>query len=77
MKPTVFERQRASSVCPMVAMSRPPMTIRPRVGESIPAIRFRSVVLPEPDGPISATYSPSGMSSWMPMRTGISIWSRR
>ena len=63
----------ASPDCESVAMSRPATKIRPRVGWSMPAIRFRSVVLPDPDGPISATYSPSGMSRLIPMRTGISI----
>ena len=77
MKPTVLERQRASSVCPIVAMSRPPMTIRPRVGESMPAIRFRSVVLPDPEGPISATNSPRGIFRLMSFKTGTSSWSRR
>ena len=35
----------------------------PEVGESIPAIRFRRVVLPEPDGPMSERNSPRGTSS--------------
>ena len=50
----------------------------PRRPESIlpmacrgPPIRFSSVVLPEPDGPISARKSPSGMSSVTPWRTSI------
>jgi hypothetical protein len=34
----------------------------PLVGESSPPIRFSSVVLPEPEGPISATKSPRSMS---------------
>src|SRR5262245_1905899 len=38
----------------------------PSVGVSSPPIRLRSVVLPDPEGPISATKSPSGMSRSMP-----------
>jgi hypothetical protein len=36
----------------------------------MPAIRFSSVLLPEPDGPISATKSPSAISSEMSDSTG-------
>ena len=36
-------------------MSTPATRILPDVGWSMPAMRLSSVVLPEPDGPISAT----------------------
>ena len=52
-------------------MRLPPTTISPELGLSRPPIRLRSVVLPEPDGPISATKSPRGMSSVRPCRTSI------
>ena len=40
-------------------MSTPPISIVPALGLSMPAIRFSSVLLPEPLGPISATNSPA------------------
>ena len=36
--------------------------ISPDVGESMPAMRLRSVVLPDPDGPIRERNSPRGTS---------------
>ena len=41
-------------------MRTPPTSTDPPVGVSRPPIRFSSVVLPEPDGPISARKSPGG-----------------
>src|SRR5690242_9318144 len=52
-------------------MRRPSTTIVPAVGVSSPPIRLSSVVLPEPDGPMSATKSPRGMSRSMPCSTSI------
>src|SRR5690349_18802930 len=52
-------------------MRRPSTTIVPAVGVSRPPIRLSSVVLPEPDGPMSATKSPRGMSRSMPCSTSI------
>ncbi len=43
----------------------------PSVGVSSPPIRLSSVVLPEPDGPISARKSPDGMSSVTPWSTSM------
>src|SRR3954471_11000813 len=40
-------------------MSCPPITTEPESGVSRPAIRRRSVVLPDPDGPSTARRSPS------------------
>ena len=43
----------------MPVMSRPSSSTWPEVGLSSAARMFRSVVLPEPDSPMMATYSPS------------------
>ena len=43
----------------------------PPVGVSSPPIRLSSVVLPEPDGPISARKSPCGMSRLTPCSTSM------
>ena len=48
----------------------------PLSGLSMPAMRLSSVVLPEPDGPMSAVKSPPAMSSVMSESTG-TIWSPR
>ena len=55
----------------------PLTTTAPEDGASMPPIRLSSVVLPLPDGPISATKSPSATSSERPSRTGTSCVSRR
>ena len=46
-------------------MSMPPTAASPLSGLSMPAMRLSSVLLPEPDGPISATKSPAAMSKLM------------
>src|SRR5947207_11436875 len=43
--------------------SRPPITMRPADRVSSPAMMRSSVVLPQPEGPSSATNSPSATSS--------------
>src|ERR1035441_8320025 len=49
----------------------PAMLTVPRVGRSSPPMRFNNVLLPEPDGPMSARNSPAGtfkcksFSTWM------------
>ena len=56
-----------------------PMTLSPArlyvpvVGRSRQPMMFISVVLPEPDGPMIATYSPSSTEREMSFRTGTSI----
>src|SRR4026209_2976 len=47
-----------------------PNQISPEVGNSSPAISLRSVVLPDPDGPSSATSSPERISSDTPCSAG-------
>src|SRR5688500_2766453 len=49
----------------------PPISIDPELGKSSPPSRLSSVVLPEPDGPISARKSPCGMSSVTPLSTSM------
>src|SRR3989338_6802740 len=51
-------RKRARSVSPSVLNSTPSSLTRPAVGESKPDNMFRSVVLPDPEGPRIATPSP-------------------
>src|SRR5512143_2118648 len=63
MKPMFALRHFASAPSLIVETSRSPTTIRPEVGRSMPAMRFRSVVLPEPEGPMSAMKSPSSTVS--------------
>ena len=41
----------------MAEISWPPTVMVPSVGRSSPAMRFSSVVLPDPDGPMSARNS--------------------
>jgi hypothetical protein len=64
-------RMRASSRSPRRVMSRPSMTMRPPLGESIPARMPSRVDLPEPDGPVSATHSPRPIWNDTPLRMGI------
>ena len=70
MKPTCAARQSASDASGNDEMSTPSTSSSPLSGRSIPAIRFSSVLLPEPDGPISAIKSPVAMSSEMSDSTG-------
>src|SRR5580765_812550 len=42
--------------------TRPPMRISPSVSSSRPAVKRRTVVLPEPEGPTSTSSSPSAIS---------------
>src|SRR5277367_881505 len=50
--------------------------ILPLVGERKPAIAFKSVVLPQPDGPSRQTNSPSATSRLIFSRTGVLLPSR-
>ena len=76
MKPMLRERHLASGLGLSLAMSWSPTTTLPEVGRSMPPIRLRSVVLPLPDGPMSAAKSPSATVSVSPSSTGIACWSR-
>ncbi len=77
MKPMFRERHFESCAPRSFAMSVSPIRMLPRVGWSMPPRRLSSVVLPEPDGPMSATYSPAFTSSVNPASTGTSCASRR
>src|SRR3954468_11099089 len=57
-------------------MSSPATRSSPVSGLSIPAIRLSSVLLPEPEGPMSARKSPSAISMLMSDSTG-TTWSPR
>jgi hypothetical protein len=56
-KPTLSWRNFVSSFASWSEMSSPPTTIVPSVADRIPPAIEHSVVLPEPDGPTSATIS--------------------
>src|SRR5260370_39257238 len=77
MKPTLAARQSASAASASRVMSSPPTRSSPLSGLSMPAIRLSSVLLPDPDGPISAMKSPSPISSVMSVRTGTICAPRR
>src|SRR5262245_42656806 len=76
MNPMWRARHAASARSDRLVVSVSPTRIDPRDGRSMPASRFSSVDLPEPDGPINPRNSPSG--TWMVTRssTGISFESR-
>ena len=59
-------RQLAAATAPRCWCRRP--RSMPPDGASSPPIRLSSVVLPEPDGPISARKSPCGMSRLTPLQ---------
>ena len=64
--PTWRRRYRASPVSLSVSIRSPATVTEPLVGRSSPAIRFSSVDLPLPDGPITATASPGATSRLTP-----------
>ena len=57
-KPMLRRRRRVSSPSDRVARSSSPMRTTPLVGRSSPPMRFSSVDLPQPLGPMIATNSP-------------------
>ena len=69
--PTLPPRHAASRSVFIRSIRVPLTTSDPEVGLSMPAIRAPSVLLPEPDGPITATSSPERMSRSTPV---IPIW---
>src|SRR5262249_22578615 len=72
MKPTLRVRQRASWLSDISEIIWLSTTMLPLVGWSRPAIRFSSVVLPEPDGPISVMNSAAPTSRFRACKTLIS-----
>src|ERR1041384_2976548 len=77
MNPTCRARHDARADSPTFPISVPETSIGPDEGLSMPAMRLRSVVFPEPEGPMSPRNSPSGISNEMSRRTGISYESRQ
>src|SRR5438034_10177122 len=59
MKPTFARRYLTRSPSPKSTRLEPSTSIRPAVGRSIPPMRLSSVAFPHPDGPWTATSSPS------------------
>src|SRR5438270_2249910 len=59
MKPILSARKRSSSVALIEATLTPSIFNSPAVGRSRHPIKFTSVLLPEPDGPVIATHSPA------------------
>src|SRR6266571_714461 len=59
MKPTFASRYLTRSPSAKSTRLEPSTSIRPAVGRSIPPMRLRSVVFPHPEGPWTATSSPS------------------
>src|SRR3989449_9605065 len=59
MKPTFASRYLTRSPSPKSTRLEPSTSIRPAVGRSIPPMRLSRVVFPHPDGPWTATSSPS------------------
>ena len=70
--PMCFLRMRARSFSSLPASDSPDTATSPSVGVSNPATRFSRVDFPQPDGPITATNSPSCMVRSTPRsaRTG-------
>src|SRR5713101_5257351 len=59
MKPTWARRYLTRSPSPRSTRLEPSTSIRPAVGRSMPPRRFSRVVFPHPEGPWTATSSPS------------------
>ena len=67
----------AASAAGLIALTLSPATvIVPRVGRSSPAMRFNSVDLPLPDGPINAVKLRSAKSSVRSSKTSMTWVSR-
>jgi hypothetical protein len=71
INPSFSPRSAVSAWSSRFSTARPSMAMRPCVGRSRRPMRFSSVLLPEPDGPTSATSSPSPMERSMPWRTSV------
>src|SRR3990172_9092659 len=70
--PTWRARQAVSLRPDMWVISSPATVMLPALGTSSPPSRLRSVVLPEPEGPMKATNSPLSTSRFRPWSTSIS-----
>ena len=76
--PSVFSRKSPASRRDMPRTSFPPTRMLPLSGRRRPAIKWIRVVLPDPDGPYSATISPGSMVIETPStaRIGLSLPTR-
>ncbi len=68
-KPTRSRRKSVRSRSDREPRSVSPTSTRPESGRSMPLTRLRSVDLPEPDGPRTATRSPADTDAEAPART--------
>ena len=72
-KPTSWRRMRGSSSAGSAATSRPSISTRPEVDRSSAPIIVRSVVFPEPDGPMIRVISPDPVSKLTPSTARTSV----
>ena len=68
MKPRRSRRNRVRALPRIRVSSCPSMTMEPEVGLSMVDTQFNKVVLPEPEGPMIPTYSPSWTDRDTPSR---------
>ena len=73
MKPMWRRRSMVRAVSERPVTSVSPIQTSPAVGWSRPARMCMSVDLPEPEGPITATSSPSATSSVTPRRASTAV----
>ena len=71
-KPMLRPRSAVISASERLAVSRPAMLSRPPVGRSRRPMMLSRVLLPEPDGPISAANSPCARLRSRPWSTSVS-----
>src|SRR5215212_6712788 len=67
MKPIFLALKRVRLLSDMAEMDSPPMRTSPSSNSSRPERQFRSVVLPHPEGPMTATISPREMARSTPL----------
>src|SRR5450755_3232737 len=72
MKPRARLRTRPRSASERVAIGAPCTRTSPPVGASSPPSRCKSVLLPDPDAPTTATLSPRSTARSIPRSTGTS-----
>ena len=71
MYPIFRQRRKASSTALSWATSTSSMKTLPEVGLSSPPTMLKKVLLPEPEGPITARNSPRRISTVMPRRAQV------
>src|SRR5215217_2368161 len=68
MKPILSALKRVRFLSDIPAMDSPPIRTSPRSNSSRPERQLRSVVLPHPEGPMTATISPRAIERSTPRR---------